>query len=102
MVYDTISLPGSGLVFNNVYSFDTSLYPGYKSAIIDAEHFFQNHFTNSVQLNINFTLGSLGSGTAASNNLAVGVVDPVVTYNTLVSALQSFEPSPLLFPADPS
>ena len=76
MAYDKITLPGSGLVFNNVYSFDTSLYPGYKSEIIAAEHFFQEHFTNSIQLNIKFDLGTSQNGVALGTSGAVNGIDP--------------------------
>jgi hypothetical protein len=103
MAYDKITLPGSGLVFNNVYSFDTSLYPGYKSEIIAAEHFFQEHFTNSIQLNIKFDLGTSQNGVALGTNGAVNGIDPgspggsIASISTVVNSLKSPDASPLQF-----
>ena len=80
---ETITLAGSGLVFDNTYS--ASVTAAYRSAIIAAEHFYQSEYTNSVTLDMNFDFAPLGVNFAAENSF--NTVD--VAYATLKSALQS-------------
>ena len=86
---ETITLAGSGLVFDNTYS--SSVTAAYRSAIIAAEHFYQTEYTNSVTLSMHFDFQSLGPNFAAENSF--NTVD--VSYSTLKSSLQSHALTPL-------
>jgi hypothetical protein len=81
---DTVTLSGSGIVFNNTYG--SGVTAAFKAAVIAAENFFQSHFSNSVTLNMSFNLGSLSSAFSAQNNFSN--VDKV-SYSTLEAALRS-------------
>jgi Ca2+-binding RTX toxin-like protein len=80
---EAVTLAGSGLVFINAY--DASVTDAYRSAIISAENFLQSHFTNSVTVNLEFDLQSLGSGVSAQNQF--GTIS--VSYATYAAALRS-------------
>ena len=86
---ETITYPGSGLVFVNTYSANVTA--AYRTAIIAAENFFQGQFTNSVTLNVNFDFGPTPNGTTATNAWT-----PLnnVSYSTLRAALQSHATTP--------
>jgi Ca2+-binding RTX toxin-like protein len=85
---ESVTLPGSGLVFINYY--DDSVSAPYRAAILTAENFLQSHFTNSVTVNIDFSLASLGANFAGQNNFS----QVNVSYSGLVSALASHATSP--------
>src|SRR6516164_4228015 len=78
---ETITLPGSGLVFVNTY--DNTVSAAYRSAIIAAENVFQSHFTNSVTINESF---STASGNFVAENSAFYLAE---TFSALRSALTS-------------
>src|SRR5690349_9911410 len=78
---ESVTLPGSGLVFINDYS-DAVSAP-YRAAIIAAENDLQSHFMNPVTVNVHFDLAPLGANFAAENSF-----DQVnVSYSRLVQAL---------------
>jgi hypothetical protein len=54
---ETIQQAGSGLVFNNTY--DSGVSSAYRDAIVQAENFLQQHFTDSVTFNVEFKLDKL-------------------------------------------
>jgi hypothetical protein len=82
-VTEIVRSPGSGLVFVNTYA--TSVSSAYRSAIVAAENFFQNQFSNAVTLNVSFDAQPLGPGYAGSNEYSPAHV----SYTVLKSALQS-------------
>ena len=63
---ETVTFPGSSLVFNNTYANNIS--QGYHDAIITAENFYQSHFANAVTLNLTFDAESLGGNAVAQNS----------------------------------
>jgi Ca2+-binding RTX toxin-like protein len=80
---ESVTLPGSGLVFINYYDADVT--DAYRGAVIAAENFLQSHFTDQVTVNISFHYADLGANFAGQNNF-----DQVNTsYNGLVQALSS-------------
>jgi Ca2+-binding RTX toxin-like protein len=85
---ESVTLPGSGLVFINYY--DDTVSAPYRSAILAAENFLQSHFTNSVTVNINFSLASLGASFSAQNNFS----QVNVSFNGLTQALAGHATSP--------
>jgi Ca2+-binding RTX toxin-like protein len=78
---ETVSLAGSGIVFNNTY--DAGVTDAVRAAIITAENYLQSHFTDTATLNITFDYVSEGPDQIASN---VFIVLPV-QYSRLVAAL---------------
>lgn len=65
---ETITYPGSGLVFNNTYSqISSRYYAGYRDAVITAENDLQGYFTSSITLNVRFRFAPLPLGEAAEN-----------------------------------
>jgi Ca2+-binding RTX toxin-like protein len=80
---ESVTLPGSGLVFVNYYG--AGVTDAYRSAIISAENVLESHFTNSVTVGVSFDLQSLGSTFSAQNTF--GSVP--VSYATLSAALRS-------------
>ena len=80
---ESVSLPGSGLVFINYY--DDSVTAPYRDAILTAENFLQGHFANSVTVNIHFALSDLGANFAGQNNFS----QVSVSYTALTQALAS-------------
>ncbi|HSV03407.1 MAG TPA: NF038122 family metalloprotease [Phenylobacterium sp.] len=80
---ETVTLAGSGLVFDNSYSANVT--DAYRSAIVSAENFFQAHFSNAVTITANFDLAPLASGTAAHNSFFT----IRTSYDALVSALRA-------------
>jgi hypothetical protein len=80
---ENVTQPGSGLVFANAYG--AGVTDAYRAAIVSAEHVLQSHFTNSVTVEMQFDLTSLGGGFSAENTYAlVGV-----SYHDYVAALAS-------------
>jgi hypothetical protein len=78
---ETISIPGSGLEFDNTYGANVTA--GLRLDIIDAEAFYETEFNNPVTLNMFFDVQAL-PGTGTSGNLAETIN---VSYTQLVSAL---------------
>jgi Ca2+-binding RTX toxin-like protein len=66
---ESVTEPGSGLVFIN--SYDDSVSGAYRTAIINAEHELQDHFTNAVTVNVSFTLAPLSGNAAAQNTFTI-------------------------------
>jgi hypothetical protein len=85
---ETITYPGSGLVFVNTYAANDA---GYRSAIIAAEHDLQSHFTATATLNIKFDLQDLSTqpNDPAAENVSNDMLQHV-SYDSLKSALQTF------------
>jgi Ca2+-binding RTX toxin-like protein len=80
---ESVTLPGSGLVFINYY--DATVTDAYRGAVIAAENFLQSHFANSLTVNITFGYQDLGANFAGQNNFN----QVNVSYNQLVQALSS-------------
>ena len=78
---EAVTLAGSGLTFIN--SYDATVTPAYRTAIIAAENFLQEHFTNQLTASIDFSFSPLSSNTSAENNF--NEVD--VTYSAYRAAL---------------
>jgi hypothetical protein len=79
---DTVTLAGSGIVFNN--TFGGGVTAALQDAVIAAENFYQTHFSNAVTLNMSFNLAPLSSQFSAQNDFYN--IDHV-SYATLVGAL---------------
>lgn len=80
---DTVSLVGSGLIFQN--TFLSGVTPAFRAAVTAAENFFQTHFTNAVTLSCSFDLQSIDPRFAGLNTY-----DPInVSYDALTTALGS-------------
>ncbi|WP_372785778.1 NF038122 family metalloprotease [Phenylobacterium sp.] len=77
---ETVTLAGSGLVFNNTYG--AGVTDAYRGAVLEAEHFLQGHFVSPVTVNVSFDFQSLGDG-IAENRFSVYAV----SYADLVVAL---------------
>jgi len=90
-MFETVKEPGSGIVFNNIYESDVSAQ--YHEAIVEAENFLQQHFTDSVTLNVDFNMHSdvfqKSDGTPDDRYLAVNNWHnaQTVTYDQLKDAL---------------
>src|ERR1700755_2106004 len=80
---DTVSLAGSGIVFNNTFS--SGVTPAFAAAIIEAQNVFQTHFTDSVTLNCSFDLGALGQSFSGKNSYH----PIIVSYAAFKAALAS-------------
>jgi hypothetical protein len=80
---ESVTLPGSGLVFINSYS--NSVSSQFRTAILTAENLLQQHFVDSLTISVDFDLQSLGSSFAAQNSFT----STVVSYASLVGALRS-------------
>src|SRR5262245_44536719 len=90
---DTVTTPGSGLVFVNTYG--AGVTTAFHNAIVQAETYLEQHFTNSVTINANFDLQALNHAFSGQNSFG-GVF---VSYSQLVSALQAHATSPADFAA---
>ncbi|MGZ3378196.1 MAG: NF038122 family metalloprotease [Phenylobacterium sp.] len=66
---ETVTLAGSGLVFNNTY--DAGVTDAYRAAVITAENFLQTHFVNQVTVGVTFEFTPLGSGGVAENDFFI-------------------------------
>jgi hypothetical protein len=80
---ETVTLPGSQLVFVNTYS--ASVTDAYRTAILFAEHELQSHFSNNVTITVSFGFADL-SGFLAQNSFHNTVH---ASYANLRAALQS-------------
>src|SRR5579859_394543 len=78
---ETVSLAGSGLVFQNWYG--AGVTDAYRSAILTAENDFQSHFTNSVTVVMSFDLQSMSASFSARNDFNL----VHVSYGSYVAAL---------------
>src|ERR1051325_8202929 len=79
----TITLVGSGLVFNNTYG--AGVTATFRNEIVAAENYLQSQFTNSCTINCSFDLQGLGQGISGENSF-----NPItVSYATYVNALAS-------------
>ncbi len=81
---DTVTLSGSGIVFNN--TFGSGVTAAFQDAIIAAENFYQTHFSNTVTLNMSFNLAPLSSAFSGQNSFYN--LDHV-SYATLAGALRA-------------
>jgi Ca2+-binding RTX toxin-like protein len=80
---EAVTLAGSGLTFINDY--DDTVTAAYRSAIITAENFLQQHFTNQVTLNVDFSFAPLSPGASAQNNFT----EVNVSYASYAAALNA-------------
>nr|WP_294522384.1 NF038122 family metalloprotease [uncultured Rhodopila sp.] len=94
---DTVTLAGSGMVFNNTYG--SGVTAAFKDAIITAENFFQSHFSNAVTLNLTFNLASISNQFSGQNNFS-NVTR--VSYANFVAALDSHATTAEQWAADAS
>ncbi|MBS0361143.1 MAG: hypothetical protein JSR98_07160, partial [Proteobacteria bacterium] len=78
---ETVTLAGSGIVFNN--SYDAGVTDQVHTAIITAENYLQAHFTDNVVLNVAYQFDPGGPNDIASNLY----FPQAVTYDQLVTAL---------------
>jgi hypothetical protein len=79
---ETITSPGSGLVFDNTYGSGVST--TFRNEIVAAENYLQSLFTNACTLTCNFDLQSLNPNFSAENFFS-----PItVSYSTFVNALR--------------
>jgi len=85
---ETVTLAGSGLVFNNTYGAGVS--DAFHSAILTAENYLQAHFTNAVTLNVSYDMQALGADAVAQNQFSVYAV----SYASLTAALRSHATTP--------
>jgi Ca2+-binding RTX toxin-like protein len=80
---ESVTQPGSGLVFVNYYG--AGVTDAYRSAIVAAENFLESHFTNSVTVGVSFDMQSLGSTFSAQNSFST----VAVSYASLSAALSA-------------
>ena len=80
---ESVTLPGSGLVFVNYY--DDSVTPAYRAAILTAENYLQSHFTDATTVGVGFNFASLGGSFSAQNSFT----STPVSYSAYVAALAS-------------
>ncbi|MEO8925975.1 MAG: NF038122 family metalloprotease [Caulobacteraceae bacterium] len=80
---ETVTSPGSGLVFVNTYT--SAVSGAYRNAVIAAETFYQAHFTNAVTINVNFDFKPLSDQFSAYNTYPI----VQVSYDQLRAALQA-------------
>ena len=78
---ETVTLAGSGLVFNNTYG--AGVTEAYRSAVVAAENAFQSHFGNSVTVSMDFELQATNTAFSAQNSFAV----VAVSYADYIAAL---------------
>ena len=82
-----ISTPGSGLVFNNTYNFNTTTNAACVQCIVAAEQTLESLFTNAITINVTFDEAAAGiTGFGATNQAGGGFS---VNYQTLMSHLPS-------------
>src|ERR1051325_5004336 len=84
---ETVSLPGSGLVFVNTYSDTVSA--DYRGAVIAAENQLQSHFTDAITFNVAFDYRPLSGAVAQNTFLTVSA-----SYAQFVAALSARASSP--------
>jgi Ca2+-binding RTX toxin-like protein len=80
---ETVTQAGSGLVFQNYYG--EGVTDAYRAAILTAEHEFQSHFTNPVNVVMSFDLQPMSNAFAAGNTYNI----VHVSYDTFVAALKA-------------
>src|SRR5258706_4454172 len=85
---ETVTLPGSGLTFFNIYNDAVTL--AYRAAIITAENFFQSHFTDAMTVGMNFDLQPISGGGLAQNQFSIATV----SYASFVAALRAHATTP--------
>jgi hypothetical protein len=83
---ETVTLSGSGLVFNNTYG--SNVNATFRTTIVAAENYFQGHFTNAVTLTINFDALPMPSSVSGSN---IGSGLQNISYASLSNALRAHE-----------
>ena len=81
---ESVAQSGNGLVFINTY--DASVTPAYRDAVIAAEHEFQAHFTNQVTVNLTFQFSPLDVDKAVAENFPAGIR---VSYGAFSAALRA-------------
>jgi hypothetical protein len=84
---ETVTLSGSGLVFNNSYGANVSA--TFRTTIVAAENYFQSHFTNAVTLNINFDTQPLARSIAGENIGSSSNPVQQISYAALTGALRA-------------
>jgi hypothetical protein len=89
MTTETLSTPGSGLVFNNTYD-DASCIPQYITCIVAAEKQLETLFTNPVTINITFNEAALGQNYGATNSYCT----VPITYDQLRNKLPASDGLP--------
>jgi hypothetical protein len=62
---ETVTLAGSGLVFNNTYAPEVT--DAYRANIITAENFLQTHFVNQATVGVTFEYAPIGTDGVAQN-----------------------------------
>jgi hypothetical protein len=80
---ETVTLAGSGLVFNNTYG--AAVTTAYRSAAIAAENAFQTRFTGALTVNVDFELQPLSAGFVSQSSFPT----VTVSYASFVGALQA-------------
>ncbi len=80
---ESVTLAGSGLVFQNYYG--AGVTEAFRAAILNAEHDLQSHFTNAVNVVMSFDLSPLAPGFSAKNDYNL----VHVSYATFVNALKA-------------
>jgi hypothetical protein len=83
---ETVTLSGSGLVFNNTYG--SGVNATFHTTILAAENFLQSHFANAVTLNVSFDAQPLPLSVAGENSFSSSAVHHV-SYAVLSSALRT-------------
>jgi VCBS repeat-containing protein len=85
---DTVTHPGSGLVFVNTYG--AGVTTAFHNAVVAAETYLETHFTNSITIHASFDLQAINHAFSGQNSFGgVGA-----TYQQIVSALQTHATSP--------
>jgi hypothetical protein len=85
----TVTYPGSGLVFVNTYT--ASVTPAYQADIIQAENYLQSQFSNSLTVNVTFDWASLNNSNAVAHN---DFATTTVYFSDWVNALAARATSP--------
>ena len=84
----TVTSPGSGLVFNNTFGSGAS--STFINDVVAAEHYLQSQFGNACTINCNFDLQSLNKAFSGENSF-----NPIpVSYSTFVHALEAHATTP--------
>ena len=80
---ESVTLPGSGLVFINYYQ--PNVTQAYRAAILTAENYLQSHFTDATTVGVSFDFASLSGSFSAQNSFDA----TPVSYAAYVAALTS-------------
>jgi len=83
---ETVTLGGSGMVFNNNYG--SGVNATFRTTIVAAENFLQSHFSNAVTLSVSFDAQGLPQSVAGENSFSSSAVNHV-SYAALTGALRA-------------